>query len=61
MHQDPGDNLDLITAYALPQIDLKAVILDCSEGFRGIKAGLGSDYTDQAGPRDAGFVPALLS
>ena len=26
--QDPGDNLDLIAAYALPEVDLKAVILD---------------------------------
>ena len=59
MHQDPGDNIDLINAYALSEIDLKAVILDCSEGFRGIKAGLGGDYTDPAGPRDAGFVPVL--
>ena len=52
MDQDPGDNLDLITAYALPQIDLKAVILDCSRRFRGLKAGLGSELRpDQAGPR----------
>lgn len=26
--QDPGDNFDLLMAYALPNIDLKAVILD---------------------------------
>ena len=26
-YQDPGDNFDLIAAYALPEIDLRAVIL----------------------------------
>ena len=29
-YQDPGDNFDLVAAYALPQIDLKAVILDAT-------------------------------
>jgi hypothetical protein len=31
--QDPGDNLDLVAAYGLPEIDLKAVILDITEVF----------------------------
>ena len=33
-HQDPGDNVDILSAYALPEIDLKAVILDITEEFR---------------------------
>lgn len=44
--QDVGDNFDLITPYALPEIDLKAVILDCTDEFR--KTGI-----------DPGFVPVL--
>ena len=30
-HQDVGDNFDVLAAYALPEIDLRAVILDCTE------------------------------
>ncbi|MCX5758870.1 MAG: hypothetical protein NTU83_10275, partial [Candidatus Hydrogenedentes bacterium] len=32
--QDPGDNLDMIAAYALPEVDLKAVILDVTQRYR---------------------------
>jgi hypothetical protein len=32
-HQDVGDNFDLIAAYGLPEIDLKAVILDITQVF----------------------------
>jgi pyrimidine-specific ribonucleoside hydrolase len=58
--QDPGDNFDLLTAYALPEVDLKAVILDTHESFR--KAT--SDHpilhdSDHNGPRDAGFVSVI--
>jgi len=43
--QDIGDNFDLITAYALPEIDLRAVILDCTDEWR-------------SGSRlDPGFIP----
>ncbi len=59
--QDPGDNFDLILAYALPQIDLKAVILDCTEPFRHpivINPAEGL-YPDSGGPREAGFIPML--
>ena len=28
-YQDPGDNFELINAYAIPSIDLKAVRIDC--------------------------------
>ena len=27
-HQDPGDNLDLINGFAMPDVDLRAVILE---------------------------------
>jgi hypothetical protein len=33
-HQDAGDNFDLITPFALPEVDLRAVVLDCTEAFR---------------------------
>lgn len=45
-HQDVGDNMDLVSAYALPEVDLKAVILDTTEKFR--REG-----------RDAGFIPVV--
>ena len=32
--QDPGDNFDIVTAYAMPGLDLKAVILDVTEALR---------------------------
>lgn len=47
--QDPGDNFDLIAAYALPEIDLKAVVLDVTEKYR----------HPPEGPRDPGFIPVL--
>ncbi len=59
--QDPGDNFDLITAYALPQINLKAVILDCTEPYRqpiAINPGEGL-FPDPNGPREAGYIPLL--
>lgn len=60
-HQDVGDNFDLLTAYALPELDLRAIILDCTELFRQPVAtnaprGL---YPDPDGPREAGFIPVL--
>lgn len=58
--QDPGDNFDLLTAYALPEVDLKAVILDAHDSFRKPI----SDHailhdSDHGGPRDAGFVSVI--
>ena len=47
-HQDPGDNVDLVAAYALPEVDLKAVILDVTQQYR-----------TEGGRRDAGFIPVL--
>jgi hypothetical protein len=57
-HQDPGDNLELINAYALSGLDLKAVILDCHEPFRheiakGVWKGL---FEDPNGPREPGYI-----
>ena len=43
--QDPGDNFDLVAAYALPEVDLKAVILDTTEKYR----------RPPEGPRDPRF------
>jgi len=45
--QDPGDNVDLVAAYALPEVDLRAVILDITEQYR-------NDV-----PRDPGYIPIL--
>jgi pyrimidine-specific ribonucleoside hydrolase len=59
--QDPGDNFDIVTAYALPELDLKAVVLDCTEPFRQPVAknpGPGL-FADANGPREPGFIPVL--
>lgn len=57
-YQDPGDNLDLIAGYALPEIDLRAVVLDCTQKFREPVADL-PEYKqrDTEGPRDPGVIP----
>lgn len=57
-HQDVGDNMDLIAAYALPEIDLKAVILDATDAYRhcGTEGQLQA-YRDETGPRDPGIIP----
>ena len=57
-HQDPGDNFDLIAAYGLPEIDLKAVILDVTEDYRRPNdPGQKPEYRDETGPRDPGVIP----
>ena len=59
-HQDVGDNIDLITAFGLPDVDLKAVILDCTQPFRQQVAGpfnTPSLWRDPHGPRDPGIIP----
>ena len=55
--QDPGDNLDLIAAYALPEVDLRAVVLDCTAAFRKPVADFAGLPPDPSGPRDPGFIP----
>jgi hypothetical protein len=60
-HQDVGDNLDIVAAYALSELDLRAVILDCTEPFRQPVAkdpGPGL-FPDARGPREPGFIPVL--
>ena len=60
-HQDVGDNFDILAAYALPELDLRAVILDCTEPFRQPVAkdpGPGL-FPDARGPREPGFIPVL--
>jgi len=43
--QDPGDNFDIVAAYALPEVDLRAVVLDVTERYR-------NDFA-----RDPGVIP----
>jgi len=60
-HQDVGDNFDIFAAYALAELDLRAVILDCTEPFRQPVAkdpGPGL-FPDARGPREPGFIPVL--
>ena len=58
-HQDEGDNFDILAAFALPEIDLRAVILDCTEPFRQPIAHNPGEglWPDARGPRDPGFIP----
>ncbi len=50
--QDPDDHFDLATIYALPELDLKAILLDATKPFL-----LGDPGKDH--PRDPGFVPVM--
>ncbi|ADB33552.1 hypothetical protein Kfla_4525 [Kribbella flavida DSM 17836] len=52
--EDPGDNIDLIMAYGLPEVDLRAVILDALEEKRALIDGGVPGYP---GPRDPGVIP----
>lgn len=58
-YQDPGDNFDLIMGYALPELDLKAIILDITDAFRKPVADHPTLWKDPRGPREAGFIPVL--
>ncbi len=59
-YQDIGDNVDLIAAYALPEIDLKAVILDVTAKFRrAVATSASGKVLDKDGPRDPGVIPVL--
>ena len=57
-HQDVGDNFDIVAAYALPQIDLRAIVLDITQGFRDAHGNHPDPtFRDPVGPRDPGFIP----
>jgi hypothetical protein len=58
-YQDPGDNFDLMIAYALPEFDLRAIILDITDAFRKPVADHPTLWKDPRGPREAGFIPVL--
>lgn len=58
-YQDPGDNLDLINGFAMPDIELKAVILDITDSFRKDTADHPSLWKDPRGPREAGIIPVV--
>ena len=55
-YQDPGDNLDLINAFALPEIELQAVILDITNAYRKQTADHPTLWKDPRGPREAGII-----
>jgi hypothetical protein len=58
-YQDAGDNFDLIMGYALPELDLKAVILDVTDAFRKPVADHPTLWPDPRGPREAGIIPVM--
>ena len=58
-YQDPGDNLDLVMGFALPEVDLKAVILDITDAFRKKTADHPTLWKDPGGPREAGIIPVM--
>lgn len=56
--QDPGDNVDIIAGYALPEVNLRAVIFDVTDRYR--RPYINPDdhsHDDPAGGRDPGFIP----
>lgn len=55
--QDPGDNVDLIAAFALPEVDLRAVVFDVTDSFRKPVADHPGLYADPNGPRECGVIP----
>jgi hypothetical protein len=56
-YQDPGDNFDLVHAYSLPEIDLRAIVLDVTQAFRLPVANDPLLWHDPNGPREPGIVP----
>lgn len=56
-YQDPGDNMDLIMGFGLPDVELKAVLLDISGAFRKDTADHPTLWRDPRGPREAGIIP----
>lgn len=58
-YQDPGDNLDLILGFALPDVDLRGIILDITDAFRKDTADHPALWKDPGGPREAGIIPVI--
>jgi hypothetical protein len=58
-YQDVGDNFDLIMGYALPELDLQAIILDVTDAFRKPVADHPTLWPDPRGPREAGIIPVM--
>lgn len=56
-YQDPGDNLDLINGYALPEVNLLGVIIDGTDAFRKEIADHPTLWLDPRGPREVGIIP----
>ncbi|WP_229244304.1 hypothetical protein [Emticicia sp. CRIBPO] len=56
-YQDPGDNLDLMQGFALPDVNLLGVILDITDAFRKDTADHPTLWKDPRGPREAGIIP----
>lgn len=57
-YQDPGDNFDLVAAFGLPEIDLRGVILDITEGFRSPSTPPAENLGEGTPvARDPGFIP----
>lgn len=52
--EDPGDNFDLVMPYGLPEVDLRAVILDALNLKRDLVDGGVPGFP---GPRDPGIIP----
>jgi pyrimidine-specific ribonucleoside hydrolase len=60
--QDPGDNFDLIARYSLPEVELKAVLLDVTGAFRKPVSDhpiLSKFFVDKNGPREPGVIPVI--
>lgn len=55
--EDPGDNLDLLQAHSLAEVDLRSVILDITDAFRLPVANHPTLWRDPNGPREPGIVP----
>jgi len=56
-YQDPGDNLDLLNGYALPDVKLLGIVLDITDAFRKDTADHPTLWKDPRGPREAGIIP----
>ncbi len=58
-YQDPGDNLDLIQAFALKDVRTLGIILDITDSFRKDTADHPTLWKDPRGPREAGLIPVM--